>query len=691
MRATGAARRCRSGHRTGEGSGERTDDKSTADDEKVSTPVGDEPRWDGAVSRGVPGRNRRLHSGEQPGAEPVTVEQLLARQGSSVGRRRAARRVEQPAPLEDPPPAVRNGLPPVPGALSGREAAVSPQAGLPPVPSAPSRSAPVPVPVPVPEPLPGPAAAPASWAPEPRPSRRSGPIPPLPGLAPVAGAPAPGALRRRRTPVDRPPMSSGRRGLLRAALAVATLLGVVVLYHLGLYFYVDRTSDRVDALATNGPEIIAPQLQADAQTYLVVGTGVPDQKGPASVATLLATVSPRGDRAVLVSVPPTALVDTPMCRTTEGSLRDPTTETFAGALLDGGPACLVRAVQQLSGLRVDHYLGVDLVGLPGMVDALGGVPFCVVPSPAISAAAVPPQAGASQLTGAAATGFLRPADPQADVSGAAVAERAQRLLISTLRTATARDTVLNTPKLTRFLTRAAGSLTVDQQTTLGDLRSLAGSLGDLSGDAVERVGLPIAATGYVPTGSKQPYVLVDGEATRTLFDTVIRKTRVPSELLPEPQGAAGDAPASEDSDAAEPAAGAEPTAPAAGALTVPPAQVTVDVLNATGTSGLAATAADALKADGFTIGDVGNDPGRVSTSVVRHGPDALEQARTVAAAVPGSVLQASDALAGKVQVVLGPGYTTVVPVQLPAAGTAAPDTRAAGPTTPPPPVTASCG
>jgi anionic cell wall polymer biosynthesis LytR-Cps2A-Psr (LCP) family protein len=461
-------------------------------------------------------------------------------------------------------------------------------------------------------------------------------------------------------------------------------VGLVVLYHLGLYFYVDRKIDRVDALATDGSEILAPQLQAGSQTYLVVGTGVPGQEGPASVATLLASVSPEGDRAVLVSVPPTALVDTPVCRTSDGTLREPATEGVATALLDGGPSCLVRAVQQLSGLRVDHYLGVDLTRLPGMVDALGAVPFCVIPTAAVSAAAEPPQAGPTELTADAAAGFLRPADPAADATGAAVAERAQRLLIATIRAAMAPRTLVDTPTLTRFLSRASDALTVDQQTTLGDLRTLAGTLGDLSGDAVQRVGLPIAETAYVPEGTEQPYVLLDGEATRGLFDTVIRETRLPGELLAEAEAAAQPEAEAEEAPPAEGEA-----EPASGALTVPPAEVTVDVLNATGQSGLAATAADALKAQGFLVGEVGNDPGQVTSSVVRHGPDAGEQARTVAAAVPGSVLQSSDALAGKVQLVLGPGYSTVVPVEVPApapAEPAAPDDAAAAA-----PAPASCG
>jgi LCP family protein required for cell wall assembly len=458
-------------------------------------------------------------------------------------------------------------------------------------------------------------------------------------------------------------------------MALGAVLGVVLLYHLGLYFYVDQKIDRVEALAVDGPEILAPALQAGDETYLVVGSGVPGQTGPASVATLLASVSADGDRAVLVSFPPTALVDTPLCRMPDGSLRSPATEAFATSLLEGGPGCMVRAVQQLSGLRVDHYLGVDLTDLPGMVDALGGVPVCVVPSQATAAAAAPLPAGYSEVSGEAAAGYLQPGEGGSDVTGTAVAERAQRLLTSTLRAAMSTSTLVDPRTLNRFLNRAAEALTVDEQTTLGDLRALATSLGDLSGDAVQRASLPVAQVGYVPAGTDQAYVLLDGGGTRTLFDAVIEGTSVPEEFMIGPEEAAPPAGAP----AAEPPPPAEAAPRPADALTVPPSSVSVDVLNGTATTGLAATVADLMRAQGFTVGAVGNEPGTVSESVVRHGPNVLAQARTVAASVPGSVLQASDDLGDTVQLVIGPGYSTVVPVEVgtPVAAAAPVDTPAA--------------
>ena len=470
--------------------------------------------------------------------------------------------------------------------------------------------------------------------------------------------------------------------------ALGAVLGVVLLYHLGLYFYVDQKIDRVDALAVDGPEVLAPLLQAGDETYLVVGSGVPGQTGAASVATLLASVSAEGDRAVLVSFPPTALVDTPACRTPDGSLRSPTTEAFATSLLDGGPACMVRAVQQLSGLRVDHYLGVDLAGLPGMVDALGGVPVCVVPSQATAAAATPLPAGFSEVSGEAATGYLQPGDSGADVAGTAVAERAQRLLTSTLRAAMSTGTLTDPLTLNRFLNRAAESLTVDEQTTLGDLRTLATSLGDLSGDAVQRAALPVAQVGYVPAGTDQAYVILDGSGTRTLFDAVIEGTQVPEEFVLGPEEPAAPAEEPPTGDVPPPA---EAAAPADPGPSVPPSSVAVDVLNGTGTTGLAATVADLMRAQGFVVGAVGNEPGTVNESVVRHGPNVAEQARTVAAAVPGAVLQPSDSIGDTVQLVIGPGYSTVVPVTVGAPVVEAPAEAAPEPAPVPEAAPVSCG
>jgi hypothetical protein len=70
----------------------------------------------------------------------------------------------------------------------------------------------------------------------------------------------------------------------------------------------------------------------------------------------------------------------------------------------------------------------------------------------------------------------------------------------------------------------------------------------------------------------------------------------------------------------------------------------------------------------------------------------LEAARTVAAAVPGAVLQASDSIGDTVQLVLGPNYESVVPVVIgpPPAAESAPTTEPTAAEPPAAPAPVSC-
>ncbi|NEK93321.1 LCP family protein [Modestobacter muralis] len=481
--------------------------------------------------------------------------------------------------------------------------------------------------------------------------RRSLPVPPIPGrdLPTSTGSTA---VRRVRTPP-----SPARRRFNRTVFALLALLGVVVAAYGGLYVYGDRALGRVDALVPDGPEVLAPQLQVGAETSLVVTSGLPGRSGLASVSALVAHVAEDG-QAVVVTLPPTALSDTPACRAADGSLRPPATEPFADALLRGGPSCLVRSVQQLTGLRVDHYVGVDAARLPGLVEVLGEVDMC-------------PTAGEQQMAGDAVADHLRPGAAGSDVTGAVVGARGQQVLSSTLTAGLAGGALADPLTLARFLSGAGDTLTVDQETSLQDVRSLGLALGPQGESAVEVAALPVAQVGRVATGSDQAAVVVDALATRELFDEVINSGRLP---VPEPpaEGQPADAAQAAAPAGGQPAVVADPV-PAGTTVTVPPEGVTVDVLDATGT-GRTAEIADGLAAGGFRIGARGVEPGAVDRTVVRYGPAALEPARTVATAVPGAVLVETPAVGAAVQLVVGPDYTGLVaaPAGTPVPATAVP-------------------
>jgi len=92
-----------------------------------------------------------------------------------------------------------------------------------------------------------------------------------------------------------------------------------------------------------------------------------------------------------------------------------------------------------------------------------------------------------------------------------------------------------------------------------------------------------------------------------------------------------------------------------------PADVRVQVLNASGVQGAAASASEALIHLGFVSGGTGNDPrGLIDHSEVRYRPGDEAKAQLVAASVPGAQLVADPSLSGTdVVVALGKSFQGV--------------------------------
>ncbi|MET7300238.1 LytR C-terminal domain-containing protein [Embleya sp. NPDC005575] len=109
-----------------------------------------------------------------------------------------------------------------------------------------------------------------------------------------------------------------------------------------------------------------------------------------------------------------------------------------------------------------------------------------------------------------------------------------------------------------------------------------------------------------------------------------------------------------------------------------PKTITVNVYNATKRTGLAKTVGDALKARGFLIGKVTNDPLNqpiAATAEIRHGFPGTTPAKVVAAQVAASTGKEDQRTDGSVDLVIGDGWTDL----------ATPEQAAAILSPPPPP------
>jgi LCP family protein required for cell wall assembly len=175
---------------------------------------------------------------------------------------------------------------------------------------------------------------------------------------------------------------SRRRGkLLRRTLISAGVLALVlaVLIGGGLWFVTARYAgniDRIDDVFAGleesdrpAPATSADDPSGDPVTFLLVGS---DTRGhPASGedpdgrsdAIMIARLSADRQHAQLISIPRDSWVDIP------GHGMNKINASYAF----GGPGLLIQTVEQLTQVRIDHYVAIDFDGIAEVTDALGGV------------------------------------------------------------------------------------------------------------------------------------------------------------------------------------------------------------------------------------------------------------------------------------------------------------------------------
>jgi LCP family protein required for cell wall assembly len=86
---------------------------------------------------------------------------------------------------------------------------------------------------------------------------------------------------------------------------------------------------------------------------------------------MLVHTDPNLQKAIIVSFPRDLWVNIP------GHGYDKINAAFEGGIEGGGPLLVAKTIHALTGLKVNHYLFVDLAGFQGVVDALGGVDMCI--------------------------------------------------------------------------------------------------------------------------------------------------------------------------------------------------------------------------------------------------------------------------------------------------------------------------
>ena len=201
----------------------------------------------------------------------------------------------------------------------------------------------------------------------------------------------------------------GRRWLRpRRILAIIALVIVVVLVLSGVgYFYLNSKLTRANVLVDYANRPAA----SDGQNWLITGSDSRQglsRKQERQLATGRGIGGHRSDTVLMLHIPssgPAVLVSLP--RDSYVNIPGFGMNKLNAAYSFGGPKLLAKTVQNATGLRIDHYMGIGFGGLVNVVDAVGGVRMCIPQNLDDPASGLHLKKGCQNLDGAQALGFVR--------------------------------------------------------------------------------------------------------------------------------------------------------------------------------------------------------------------------------------------------------------------------------------------
>ncbi|MDO3126922.1 LCP family protein [Mycobacteroides abscessus subsp. bolletii] len=460
--------------------------------------------------------------------------------------------------------------------------------------------------------------------------------------------------------------------------------------------------NHVEALDPNSRDIRDPNAQYGDENFLIIGVDTragansamgagdtSDAEGTRSDTMMLVNIPANRKRVAVVSFPRDLAIQPTLCEVwnedtkSYGPDKAYTETKLNSAFAFGGPKCLVKVIQKMSGLNINRFLGVDFAGFSKMVDALGGVEVCTpTPIEDYELGTVLQNAGRQTIDGHTALQYVRARQVTTEYNGDYGRIKRQQLFLSSLlRSMISHNTFFSLSKLNNVVNTFIDDSYVDNIRTK-DLVDLGQSLQDVKAGRITFLTVPTDGTDS--EGNETPRTT----DIRKIFDAIINDDPLPGELLPDgtrvpmPGTTTQDTTLAASEHGAASELGETSTAPPTPAatpteqvdlVTTEPSEINVHVSNSTGQTGLAASAASQLSNYGFGITTTDDYPSALPTTTVFFSPGHEQQAATVAASFGGAKLQRITGAQTTVRVVLGSDYASTANLQAPpAAGSTVP-------------------
>jgi LCP family protein required for cell wall assembly len=504
-----------------------------------------------------------------------------------------------------------------------------------------------------------------------------------------------------------------RRPALLAARSAAVLIAVSTLVVTGAAWQWQSAKNSllntIAALDPNSSDIRDRNAQNGDENFLIIGVdsrigangeiGAGDTsiaEGARSDTIMLVNIPANRSRVVAVSFPRDLGITPINCQAWDpetgryGPVYDRntgewsdnerlTTSKLNSAYALGGPKCLVKAIQKISGLAINRFMAVDFAGFSAMVDALGGVEVCTTtPLEDTELGTVLATAGRQKLDGPTALNYVRARSITTEDNGDYGRIKRQQLFLSSLlRSMISTETLFDVSRLNEVVNTFIDDSFVDNIQTR-DLVRLGQSLQGMNAGRITFVTVP--TTGLADEeGNEQPRT----EDIQALFDAIIEDEPLPGEndnnetlspltvatmatqITTSPTTTTTSTSPTESgyptsTTAADSATDSADTTVTEEVKTVAaePRDVTVQVGNATEIVGLATATSGELDLYGFNVlePDYSWDYGSVTETSVFYSLGNEQAAATVAATLPGARIERISDLGETVMVVLAPDF-----------------------------------
>lgn len=440
----------------------------------------------------------------------------------------------------------------------------------------------------------------------------------------------------------------GGRSLLGAhrALSIVAIAVTVVLVGASLYAYAAYRSlyDSIHREVVTGQMLgpRPPKLNGSLNVLMIgsdsragtrgrYGRGI---DGSRSDTAMLLHISPTHNLATVISFPRDSMVPVYSCLSDghghSGQQAAPgEVERLNATFSYGGAPCLWKTLEQTTHIHIDHFVEVDFSGFKRIVNDVGGVSVCLPYPIHDRLSGLNLSRGRHVLNGREGLAFVR----VRHIGDGSDLERIKRqqLFLASVAQKIKKNGVLANPARTYSLVHdVARSLTTDSAMSLSNLYAIAGSLRGLSTSSLRFISVPVvpyagdplAEVSWAPDSSQLFSAIAhDNHILRAAKNAKTKPSPVP---------------------------------------TVPAAQVQLQVLNGSGTYGVAGTAATELTSRGFTVTGTGNAPtfGYTSNVIEYQSASQLPQVNTLKKAIAGAQVKRVPGLQpGTISLIVGTDFT----------------------------------